>query len=333
MEVKLEKMRWGVLGTGKIATRFAEAINNIPEQAELVAVGSRKKETGDAFGDKFNIPRRYIDYEDVAADPEIDIMYIGTPGVFHLRDVTMSLNHGKHVLCEKAFSINAKEAQAMVDLAREKKLFLMEAMWTRFFPIHVQIREMINQKAIGKVNGITINFLAKPPFDLKNRFYDLNLGAGVLLDTASYGISWASSLFGEPEAVTGLASFGESGADYQTSLVLRYSGNQLVCLMSSQISYDDKDAVLFGSDGKIVIHSPWYKPTEMTLHVAGKEPELISMPLNGYNGYEYEAMEVMNCIKAGKTESEIMPLDETLSIMRTLDTVREQWGYIYPFES
>ncbi|NQS91267.1 MAG: Gfo/Idh/MocA family oxidoreductase [Chloroflexi bacterium] len=327
-----DRMKWAILGTGKIATRFAEAINNIPEHAELLAVGSRKKETGDAFGDKFHIPRRYTDYEDVAKDPDVDIVYIGTPGVYHLKDVTMCLNHGKHVLCEKAFSINAQQAQAMVDLAREKNLFLMEAMWTRFFPIHVRIRELLSAGAIGTPNGITINFLAKPPFDLKNRFFDLNLGAGVLLDTASYGVSWASSLFGEPEAVTGLASFGESGADYQTSLVLRYKKGQLVCLMSSQISYDDKDAVLFGSDGKIVVHSPWYKPVTMTLHVEGKEPELISLPLDGYNGYEFEAMEVMNCIRAGKTESEIMPLDETLSIMKTLDSVREQWGHKFPFE-
>lgn len=327
-----DRMKWAILGTGKIATRFAEALNNIPEKAELLAVGSRKKETGDVFGDKFNIPRRYTNYEDVAADPDVDIMYIGTPGVYHLRDVTMSLNHGKHVLCEKAFAINAKQAKAMIDLAREKKLFLMEAMWTRFFPIHVRIRELLKEGAIGTPNGITINFLAKPPYDLSNRWFDLNLGAGVLLDTASYGISWASSLFGEPEAVTGLASFGESGADYQTSMVMRYSGNQLVCLMSSQISYDDKDAVLFGSTGKIVVHSPWYKPLKMTLYQEGKEPELISLLLDGYNGYEYEAMEVMNCIKAGKTESGIMPLDETLSIMKTMDTVREQWGYKFPFE-
>ncbi|MEJ2448338.1 MAG: Gfo/Idh/MocA family oxidoreductase [Anaerolineales bacterium] len=327
-----ERMRWGVLGTGKISTRFAQALNNIPEKAELLAVGSRNQDTGDAFGDKFNIPRRYTSYEEVAADPDIDIIYIGTPGVFHLRDVTMSLEHGKHVLCEKAFAINADQAQTMVDLAREKGLFLMEAMWTRFFPIHVRIRELLAEGAIGAPNGIIIHFLARPPFDLNNRFFDLNLGASVLLDTASYGVSWASSLFGEPEAVTGLATFGESGADYQTSLSLRYQGGQLVSLMSSQISYDEKDAVLFGSQGKIVVHSPWYKPTKMTLYRDDQEPELITLPLDGYNGYEYEAMEVMNCIKAGKTESEIMPLDETISIMKTLDAVRKQWGHKFPFE-
>jgi len=325
-------MRWAILGTGKIANRFAEALNNIPEKAELLAVGSRNQKTADAFAEKYNIPRRHIGYETVAADPDVDIVYIATPGVYHLRDVTLCLEHGKHVLCEKAFTINAKEAQKLVDLAREKKLFLMEAMWTRFFPVHVRIRELLDEKVIGQANGITINFLAKPPFDLNNRFFDVNLGAGVLLDTASYGVSWASSLFGNPEAVTGLAYFGESGADYQTSLVLRYSGGQLVSLMSSQISYDDKDAVLFGENGKIIVHSPWYKPTKMTVYTEDKEPELIEIPLNEYNGYEFEAMEVMNCIREGKMESEIMPLDETLEIMKTLDSVREQWGHKFPFE-
>jgi predicted dehydrogenase len=328
-----KKLSWAVLGTGKITNRFAVALNNIPDKAEFLAVGSRNQETADAFGDKYNIPRRYDSYKKVAADPDIDIVYIGTPGVFHLRDVTMCLNAGKHVLCEKAFTINAKEAKELIDLAREKKLFLMEAMWTRFFPIHVKIREMLAAGVIGKVNGITINFLAKPPFDLNNRFFDVNLGAGVLLDTASYGVSWASSLFGEPEAVTGLAVFGESGADYQTSLVLRYTGGQLVCLMSSQISYDDKDAVIFGTDGKIIVHDPWYKPTRMTVHVAGKEAEEIVMPLDGFNGYEFEAMEVMDCINAGKLESDVIPLDETLSIMKTLDAVRDQWGHKFPSES
>ncbi len=327
-----ERMRWGVLGTGKITNRFAQALNNIPEYAELLAVGSRNQDTADAFGDKFDIPRRYTSYEEVAKDPDIDIIYIGTPGVYHLKDASMALNHGKHVLCEKAFTINATEAKEMIALAREKNLFLMEAMWTRFFPIHIKIRELLAEGAIGTANGMTINFIAKPPYNPKNRWFDLNLGGSVLLDTASYSISWASSLFGEPVAITGLASFGETGVDNQTSLVMRYANNQLVCLMSSQISYDDKDAVLFGSTGKIVVHDPWYKPVRMTLFQEGKEPEEIQMPLNGYNGYEWEAMEVMNCIKAGKTESDIMPLDETISIMETMDTVREQWGHKFPFE-
>ena len=326
------KLNWAILGTGKISNRFAAALNHLTDQTTLLAVGSRDQAAADAFGDKYDIPHRYSSYAEAASDPEVDIVYIGTPGVFHLRDASMALENNKHVLCEKAFTMNASQAQQLINLARKKKLFLMEAMWTRFFPIHRRIRELIQKNTIGKVNGMTINFIAKPPFDLNNRFFDIHLGAGVLLDTASYGVSWASSLFGVPEAVTGLATFGESGADYQTSLVLRYPEGQLVSLMSSQISYDDKRAVIFGSDGKIVVHDPWYKPTEMTLYIEGRAAQKIEYPLNNYNGYEYEALEVVQCIRAGEIESKIMPLDETFTIMQTLDTVRQEWGFRYPSE-
>ena len=327
-----KQMKWAILGTGKIANRFAAALKNIPERAELLAVGSRSAETGNAFGDKYSIPRRYIDYKDVAADPDVDIIYIGTPGVFHHHDVSMCLEAGKHVLCEKAFTVNAREAEDLIRLSRQKSRFLMEAMWTRFFPIHVKIRELLAEKAIGDVNGMVVNFMAKPPFDLSNRFFDLRLGAGVLMDTGSYGISWAYSLLGKPQQVTGLAYFGESGADYSSAYVLKYATGPIVTITCSQISYDHKEAVIFGSQGKIEVHDPWYKPTRMTLHIEGKTPEVFDMPLGKYNGYEYEACAVMDCIQLGKTECETMPLDETLEIMTTLDQIREQWGFRYPSE-
>jgi predicted dehydrogenase len=327
-----DRMRWAVLGTGKIANRFAAALNNIPERAELLAIGSRQRETGDAFGDKYHIPRRYMGYEAVVADPDVDIVYVGTPGVYHRRDVTLCLEAGKHVLCEKAFTINAREAADLIALARARKLFLMEAMWTRFFPIHVHIRELLAERALGEVHGITINFVATAPFALDNRFFDVNLGAGVLLDTGSYGISWAYSLFGPPDQVTGLAAFGETGADYRSSYVLRFPAGQLVSIMCCQTSVDVKEAVIFGSHGKIEVHDPWYKPFAMTLHVAGKAPERIDMPLGRYNGYEYEALAVMDCIQAGQTECEVMPLDQTLAIMKIMDGLRVQWGFRYPFE-
>ena len=327
-----DRMRWGILGTGKIARRFASALNNIPERAELLAVGSRTQATGDSFADTYGIPRRYTDYESVALDPDIDIVYIGTPTVYHERDVSMCLAAGKHVLCEKAFTINAAEAERLVAQARAANRFLMEAMWTRFFPIHVCIREMLAEKRIGDVHGVVINFIANAPFDVKNRFFDLNLGAGVLLDTGSYGISWAYSLFGQPEQVTGLAYFGETGADYRSSVLMRFPAGQLATITSCQVSYDVKEAVVYGSSGKIEIHDPWYKPFAMTLSIEGKAPERTDMPLGRYNGYEYEALAVMDCIDAGKTECEVMPLDESLAIMRTLDSIRSQWGFKYPFE-
>ena len=244
----------------------------------------------------------------------------------------MCLDAGKNVLCEKAFTINAGEAERLVARARSANRFLMEAMWTRFFPIHVCIREMLAAGRIGDVHGVVINFIAKPPFDLKNRFFDLNLGAGVLLDTGSYGVSWAYSLFGAPEQVTGLAYFGESGADYRSSVLMKFPAGQLATITCCQVSYDVKEAVIYGSRGKIEIDDPWYKPFAMTVSEEGKTPERIDMPLGPYTGYEYEAFAVMDCIAAGKTECEVMPLDETLSIMHTLDGVRAQWGFKYPFE-
>ncbi len=326
------RMRWAILGTGKIARRFATALNNIPERAELLAIGSRQQSTGEAFADQYHIPRRYTGYEQVVADPDVDIVYVGTPTVFHERDATLCLQAGKHVLCEKPLTINTREAERVIALARARRLFLMEAMWTRFFPIHARIRELLTERAIGEVHGLIVNFVATAPFDLANRFFDVKLGASVLLDTGSYGISWASSLFGVPEQVTGLAYFGESGADYRAGCLMKYPGGQLATVTCCQVSYDVKEAVIYGSHGKIVVHDPWYKPTAVTVHAAGRSPETIEMPLDGYNGYEYEACAVMDCIQAGQTECPLMPLDETRAIMQTLDTLREQWGFRYPFE-
>jgi predicted dehydrogenase len=328
----VDRMKWAILGTGKIANRFAAALNNIPDHAELLAVGSREAASGTAFSEKYHIPRVYTGYQAVAGDPDVDVVYIGTPGVYHLRDVSMCLEAGKHVLCEKAFTINYGQAKELVDLARKKDLFLMEAMWTRFFPIHIKIRELVKQDVIGKMTAMVVNFATTTPFDPKNRFFDMHLGAGVLLDIGSYGVSWAFSLLGKPRQVTGLAYIGPSGADYSSAALLKYPQGQLVSIMCSQVSYDYKEAVIIGSHGRIEVHDPWYKPTSMTVYVEGKEPETIEFPLGKFNGYEYEALAVMECIQAHKTECDIMPLDETLDIMLVLDDLRSQLGIKYPFE-
>lgn len=327
-----DRIRWAILGTGKIANRFATALKNIPEVAELAAIGSRSIASAQAFGDRYQIPKRYAGYEKVATDPDIDIVYIGTPGVFHRRDVSLCLNAGKHVLCEKALTINASEAKELIDLARSRKLFLMEAMWTRFFPVYVRIRELLKEKVLGELRGLIAPFIATVPADPTNRFYDVSLGAGVLLDLGSYGISWAYNLFGAPEEVKGIAFFGDTGADYQSACLLRFKGGQIATVTSSMIAYDVKDAIVYGTEGKIVVHDPWYKPTAFTLIREGEKPEKHEYPLNGYNGYEYEALAVMESIRAGKTECAIVPLDESLEIMKILDEIRKQWGFTYPCE-
>ena len=321
-----EKKRWAILGTGNVANRFAAALNNIPEQAKLQAVGSRNQETADSFAQKYNIPASYASYQSVAADPNVDIVYIGTPHPAHHRDVKMCLEAGKHVLNEKAFTMNAGEAEDIINLARQKKLFLMEAMWTRFFPIQVRVREILAAGLLGELKGLVIHHAYMGIPELAES-YPPELGMGAFMDQAPYGVSLAYSLLGPPIRTTGFGTFGPRGINYQNSYVMEHEGGKLTTWMASRTTYDIKEAVVYGSEGKIDLHAPWYKPTTMTVQIKGREPEHIELPLNGFNGYEYEAMAVMECIRAGKTDCEIMPLDETLAIMKTMDSMRAQWVF------
>jgi predicted dehydrogenase len=327
-----DRLRWAILGTGKIANRFATALKNIPEHADLAAIASRRIESAERFGKTYGIKKRYEGYERVVEDPDIDIVYVGTPGVFHHRDISLCLKGGKHVLCEKALTINAAEAEEVIAIARRRGLFLMEAMWTRFFPVHEHIRTLLAEGLLGELRGLIAPFIATTPADPTNRFYDIRLGAGVLLDLSSYGISWAYSLFGKPEEVTGIAVFGETGADYQSACLLRHSEGQIATVTSSMIAHDVKDATVYGTEGKIVVHDPWYKPTACTLYRDGHTPEVFEHPLGEYNGYEYEAAAVMESIRAGKTECGTVPLNDSLEIMKILDEIRAQWGFTYPSE-
>lgn len=321
-----EKIRWAILGTGAVANRFATALSNITDQASLVAVGSRNPETAQGFAEKYDIPKSYGSYQEVSDDPDVDIIYIGTPHPVHCRDTVMSLKSGKHVLCEKAFAMNADEAKQMIELAREKNLFLMEAMWTRFFPIHVRIREILEEGLLGDLQGLVIHHNYMGLEELPEA-YPPELGMGTFMDQAPYAMGLAYSILGPPIRTRIITTFGPRGINYQTSGAFEHEGGRLTTWMASRTSYDVKEAVIFGTKGKIEIHDPWYKPTAMTVHIKGKDPELIEYPLDRFVGYEYEAMEAMKCIRSGKTESEIMPLDESLAIMKSIDDMRAQWEF------
>ena len=332
----MKKYRWGVLGTGKIANRFATALNNIADEAELTAVASRTRETAEKFAGKYNALKAYEGYDALVSDPDIDIVYVGTPGRCHREDVLRALRAGKNVLCEKALALNAGEAAEMIALARSKGLFFMEAMWTRFFPVHVMIRELIAEGAIGDVRGLVANFSAVAPGDPdtdRTRFWNLELGASALLDIGAYGIAFGSGLFGKPVEIKGVAHIGEAGFDYQNSCVIKYDGGRIASVMSSQVSYDLKTAVIYGTGGRIEIDDPWYKPESMTLVVPGREVQPLRFPLDGFNGYEYEIREVMSCLDGGRTESAVVPLDESLEVMKTMDELRRQWGFKFPMEN
>jgi predicted dehydrogenase len=326
-----ETIRWGIIGSGNIARQFARGLAVLPDAA-LVAVGSRSQGAADAFGELFGVPRRHASYDALANDPDVDAVYIATPHVLHKENSLLCLRAGKAVLCEKPFTINAREAEDLIAYARGAGLLLMEAMWTRFLPIIVRLRQLLAEGAIGEVRMLSADFGFRAKADPASRLFNPALGGGALLDVGIYPVSLASMVFGAPARVTGMAHLGETGVDEQAAIILGYDGGRLAQLSTAIRTSTPHEALLMGTEGQIKIETPWWMPTRMTVHQAGKAPELIELPFTG-NGYNYEAAEVMRCLREGQRESPIMPLDETLTIMQTLDTIRGQWGLRYPGES
>ncbi|NJN97826.1 MAG: Gfo/Idh/MocA family oxidoreductase [Anaerolineales bacterium] len=326
----MDKIRWGILGTGAIAHKFATGLK-AASGAELAAVGSRAQATADQFGDTFGVPRRYASYEALAGDPEVDVIYVSTPHPLHKDNTLLCLEAGKAVLCEKPFALNAAETEAMINLARQKKLFLMEAMWTRFLPAVIKVRQLIADDVIGEVRMLMADLGFRAEFDPTGRLFDPALGGGALLDVGIYPVSFASMIFGTPAKVTSLAHLGATGVDEQSAMLLSYAGGQLSILAAAVRVDIPSEAIIMGTKGQIRVHAPIYCPVRLTLSRPEQGEEIIDLPLEG-NGYNYQALEVMNCLRNGWLESATMPLDETLAIMRTMDEIRAPWGLKYPTE-
>ena len=330
--MKMErKIRWGILGTGTIAKKLAEALQVLPD-AELVAVGSRAADTAKKFAKAFHVSHQHPSYEKLANDPDIDIVYIATPHPFHMENNILCLNAGKAVLCEKPFEINANRARQMINLAREKKLFLMEAMWTRFLPIIAQVREWLQQELIGPVRMLHADFGFTGDWQPQHRLFNPQLAGGALLDIGVYTVSLASMVFGQPpEKITSLAHIGQTGVDEQSAMILRYDEGQLAILSCAVKTQTPQQTLIAGIKGMIRIHSPFWSATTATISIKGKKNQTVKFP-HECNGFEYEANEVMQCLRAEKLESSIMSLDETLEIVKTMDEIREQWSLKYPME-
>ena len=322
--------RWGILGPGNIAAKFATGVAALADQ-EVVAVGSRTQASADRFADRFSIRRRHTGYEALAADPEVDVIYVATPHNFHREHTILALRHGKHVLCEKPFAINAAEAQEMVDVAREAGIFLMEAMWSRFLPIIVEVRRLIADGAIGAVQMIQADFGFRASFNPASRLFDPALGGGALLDVGVYPVSLATLLLGEPDRIAAVAALGATGIDENTGMLLGYPGGEVALLATTVRASTLQEAIILGSAGSIRLHSPWWVGNTLTLQRAGDDAEVVARPFIA-NGYSHEAMEVADCVRAGRLESETMPLNESLLVMRIMDAVRAQLGMKYPME-
>ncbi|MFW9988932.1 MAG: Gfo/Idh/MocA family protein [Candidatus Odinarchaeota archaeon] len=323
-------INWGILGCGRIAHMFAEGLNTL-HNAKLEAVASKTQNKAESFGKRFGVKNIYNNYEELVENPAVNIIYIATTHNFHYENVILCLNHEKPVLCEKPFTLNAVQAEKIIKIAQNKKIFLMEAMWTRFLPCIVKLNELLDMNVLGEIQHFKADFGIKKKLDPKERFFNIELGGGALLDLGVYPISFARMIYKQsPSRIMSSAYIGETGVDEKSCYLFEYENGQTAMLSSSNRLIMPHNASIFGTKGYIEIPN-FYHPSRMILKLEDKQTKTIKIPYKS-TGYNYEAKEVINCLNNGKIESKIMPLDETLEIMKTMDLLRSQWDFKYPRE-
>ncbi|RDG39321.1 Gfo/Idh/MocA family protein [Streptomyces corynorhini] len=323
-------VRWGVLATGGIAERFTADVRELPD-AEIVAVASRSEASAKEFAERFGIPRAYGEWAGLMADEEVDVVYVATPHSAHRAAAGLALAAGKPVLCEKAFTLNAREAGELVALARERDLFLMEAMWMYCNPVVLRLAELVRDGAIGEIRTVQADFGLQGPFDAGHRLRDPALGGGAVLDLGVYPVSFAHLLLGEPDRVQAEALLSPEGVDLNTGMLLGWDSGATALLTCSVTAGTPVTATVTGTKGRIDVPSGFFGTERFVLRREGAEPEEYTAD-GGLRGLQYEAAEVMRCLRAGETESALVPLEGTLAVMRTLDAVRERVGVRYPVD-
>jgi predicted dehydrogenase len=329
-----ESVRWGILATGGIAAAFTADLVDLPD-AEVVAVASRTEASATAFAERFGIERAYGDWGALAEDADIDVVYVATPHSAHRAAAGLCLEAGRNVLCEKAFTLNAREAEELVALARARGSFLMEAMWMYCNPLIRRLKELVDDGAIGEVRSVQADFGLAGPFPPTHRLRDPAQGGGSLLDLGVYPVSFAQLLLGEPSDIAARAVLSDEGVDLQTGALLSWESGALASVHCSVVGGTATSASVTGSQGRIDIPYGFFFPDRFVLHRDGREPEdFTADAADGPRGsLKHEAREVMRALRAGEQESPLVPLDGTLAVMRTLDTIRDRVGVRYPAEA
>lgn len=383
--------RWGILGSGHMARLFAADLALLHE-AKVIAIGSRSSERAQEFGALYSIPNRHASYEALVSDPEVDIVYVATHNTVHFEACLLALDAGKAVLCEKPFTINEDQAAAVITRARQTNNFLMDGMWTRFFPAMTKLREWLASGRIGDVRTVVASFGFRTPFDPRDRRLNPDLGGGALLDVGVYPIALCSMILGPPERVMAAGQLGKTGVDEDCSAMLVYANGQTATIHCSLRNRLPQEAYVIGTRGYIHIPEPFWRPTRLVLRIqpgsgflslSPFDPDEVAkasdglratavryakrirgsllrrgtvgtcvaqklrdmgewflnvrrtrrmwFPLAGW-GVHYEASEVMRCVRHGLRESPLMPHEESLQIMRTLDQIRREIGLEYPGE-
>jgi predicted dehydrogenase len=322
-----KSINWGIIGTGWIAEKFAEGLSVLPD-AKLKAVASRNVDRARSFAARYQFDTAYGTYEQLALDPDIDVIYVATPHPYHCANTLMCLENGKAVLCEKPFAMNEREVVRMISKAREKKVFLMEAFWTRFLPSIGKTMELIAAGELGTVRHIKSDFGVWRPFDPSHRAFNKNLGGGSLLDIGIYPVFLTLLLWGEPDRISAVSDIGSTAVDESLALIFKYNDGRIATLFSSFTVNSTVETHICGTKGRLKLNRMWHCPVPLELTKGDNETQRIDPSYIG-NGYNYEAEEVMKCLRRGKKESDILPLDFSLRLMRLLDRVRKEIGLVY----
>lgn len=329
-------LRWGILGTGWIA--HAQTSDLLANGFTVSAVGSRTADAARTFATEFGIRAAHASYEDLVADAEVDVVYVSTPHPLHAPNAVLALAAGKHVLVEKPFTLNAREARTVTDLATSRGLVALEAMWTRFLPHMVRIRELVADGAIGDVRTLLADHTQQLSTDPLSRILNPVLGGGALLDLGIYPVSFAHDLFGAPTSVLADAAMTPTGVDRQTAIVLAFDGGRQAVLHTALDTRGPNRAVILGTQGRIEIDPVWYAPTRFTVYdsagaIVETFDEQAQLDTLRGRGMHFQAEELERLVAEGRTGGSIMPPEESVRVMETLDEVRRQIGLEYPREA
>ena len=325
-------IRWGILGCGRIARKFASDLKLVKE-AELVACGASRALSADAFAHEFEVKNVHHSYESLVNDSEVDVIYVATPHSHHHEHTLLCIEHNKAVLCEKAFAINCKQAKEMIDAARNKNLFLMEAVWTKFLQPFNKVKEMISAGALGEIKSMQLNFGFRAPVDAPQRLLNPLLGGGTMLDIGIYNVFTALFFLGKPDKIFANATLTKDNVDEQCAVTFTYNDGRLAQLFSTFLSDTSTEAEICGTNGRIRLTARYYTPFTTIEYYPGKPDTKQIIELQTFEegfGYEHEARHVCECLEKGLTESDVMTHADTLLLMETLDAIRREAGIVYP---
>ncbi|XPF94667.1 Gfo/Idh/MocA family protein [Colwellia sp. RE-S-Sl-9] len=324
----MRQVKWGIIGCGNIANQFAKSLAKI-NSGTLCAVASNTPNKAKTFAKQYGTDKYYSNYDDLVNDKNIDAIYIATPHNFHYENTKLCIAHNKHVLCEKPITINAKQLLKLTELAKAKNVFLMEAVWTRFLPAIEKLQSLITEGIIGEIDTLKAHFSITGNFAPSHRLMNKDLAGGALLDLGIYPITFAHLVFGKhPEKIKSSAVIGETGIDESSFYLFEYKNGQRAVLSSSMKDHSPTEAIICGSKGYIRVPH-FLGAREIHIHLPEQNTRVINFPRSEDENFVYEIEHANKCISANLTQSPTLPLSDSLAIIQTMDTLREQWGLVY----